>query len=128
MATFGPSFIASFATTADLSSFSYCIVKMSAAGLVEQSTASTEVLMGVLTDGVANGSSAKAGVSVAITGIAKVRAGAAVNTGQPLTSDGQGRALPAAAGDHIIGRALTDAGGADEIFECLLLPGLIQHA
>ena len=114
MATFGPSFIASFATEDDLSALSYSIVKMSASGLVVSGTASTDVLIGVLTDGVAAGASGdKAGVSVAITGIAKIRAGAAVATAEPLTCDGSGRAVPAAAGDHLIGRALSDAGGAD---------------
>lgn len=124
MATFGPSLIASFATDADLSGMAYRIVKTSASGVVTNTTAATDIMIGVLTDGVADGSSENQGVSVAISGIAKIKAGGVVAVGDQLTSNGDGRAIAAAGGNSIIGRALSPASGADEVIDCLLIPGL----
>lgn len=124
MATFGPSLIASFATDADLSGMAYRIVKTSASGVVTNTTAATDIMIGVLTDGVADGSAEPQGVSVAISGIAKIKAGGVVAVGDQLTSNGDGRAIAAAGGNSIIGRALSAASGADEVIDCLLIPGL----
>ena len=125
MATFGPSLIASFATTADLSSSEYLLVKASADGQVALATAkASDFVVGVLTDGVADGSSSAAGVSVQIAGIAKAKAGAAVAIGAALTCDSSGRAITTTTGgDNLLGRALTAASGANEIIEVLLQPG-----
>lgn len=124
MATFGPSLIASFATDQDLSDMAYRIVKTTASGVVTNTTAATDVMIGVLTDGVADGSSEKQGVSVAISGIAKVKVGAAVAIGVQLTSNGDGRAIASAGGNSIIGRALSPASGVGEVIDVLLIPGL----
>ena len=109
MATFGPSLIASFATNADLSGDSYRIVKVSGDNNVIRATATTDVLLGVLTDGVALGTAtAPSGVSVQIAGIAKIVAGVDnIQEGHPLSCDGQGRAVIATTGDHLIGRAIS---------------------
>tara|TARA_R110002110_G_scaffold349956_1_gene560012 strand:- start:41 stop:364 length:324 start_codon:yes stop_codon:yes gene_type:complete len=102
----------------------YHIVKTSAPGIVTNCTAATDVMIGVFTDGVGTGTATrKAGVSVAISGIAKIKAGAGVTIGSQVTSDGSGRAIHSVGGNSIIGRALS-AGGANEIIEVLLIPGL----
>ncbi len=125
MAMFGPSLIAPFATDADLSGSKYRLATVAGDGKVDEATGTGAMLVGILTDGVADGSSATAGVSVAITGIAKCEAGAAISPGDALTSDGSGRAINAAPGDNIVGRALTGASGSGEIIEVLLLQAII---
>lgn len=126
MAMFGPSLIAPFATDADLSSSKYRLAAVAGDGKVAQASNALVMIAGILTDGVADGSSATAGVSVAIAGIAKCEAGAAISQGDALTSDGSGRAVAAGApGDNIVGRALTGAAGIGEIFEVLVVQGQI---
>jgi len=126
MATFGPSLIGSFATNTDLSSSKYRLAVAAGDGLVDQGAGVGTMIVGILTDGVADGSAATAGVSVAIAGIAKCEAGAAISQGDPLTSDASGRAIAAGApGDNLVGRALTSASGAGEIFEVLVIQGVL---
>ena len=126
MATYAPQLVAAFQTNADLSGKSYCIVKISGDGNVIQASASTDVLLGVLTDGVADGSSSAAGVSVALNGIAKVVA--SVNNiadGHPLSCDSAGRAVICTSGDHMIGRAISSSSAVGDVIECVLTPGMV---
>lgn len=126
MAMFGPSLIAPFATDADLSGSKYRLAALAGNGKVVEASGVTVMIVGVLTDGVADGSSATAGVSVATTGIAKCEAGAAISQGDALTSDGSGRAIATTTGgDNIVGRALTGASGSGEIIEVLLMQAII---
>jgi len=125
MATFGPSMIAPFATDADLSSSMYRLAAVAGDGKVDQAVGGAVMLVGIMTDGVADGTSVTAGVSVSISGIAKCEAGAAISQGDALTSDGSGRAIAGAPGDNVVGRALTGASGAGEIFEVLVLQAMI---
>lgn len=124
MATFGPQLVAAFQTNADLSAKSYCIVKISGSNNVIQAAATTDVLLGILTDGVADGSASPAGVSVVINGIAKVVAGVNnIQEGHPLSCDSAGRAVICTSGDHMIGRAISTSSAVGDVIECVLTPG-----
>jgi hypothetical protein len=59
-------------------------------------------------------------VTLAVAGVVKVEAGAAVTAMDKVQSDATGRAITAASGDHVLGTALTAAAGAGEIIEVLL--------
>lgn len=61
-------------------------------------------------------------LDVEIAGIAPVQYGAVVAPGDPLTSDGDGKAVPATDADRVIGIAIEE-GELDEIGSVLLLPG-----
>lgn len=58
---------------------------------------------------------------VAISGIVKVVSGAAVTAGAKVQSDASGRAITAASGDHVLGKALTTTANAGELVEVLLV-------
>lgn len=58
---------------------------------------------------------------VAVSGIVKVVSGAAVTRGDKVQSDAAGRALTAASGDHVLGKALTSSGAAGQLIEVLLV-------
>ena len=60
---------------------------------------------------------------VAVAGISEIQAGAAVTRGDLLTSDANGKAIPAAAGQRIGGIAMAIA-VAEDIFDILLSPGV----
>ncbi|MBW5445859.1 DUF2190 family protein [Cohnella sp. CFH 77786] len=62
---------------------------------------------------------AGAALTVVTGGTAPVVAGAAINAGDPVTSDAQGRAVPAAAGNVINGVAL-EAAALDQPVEVLI--------
>lgn len=57
---------------------------------------------------------------VAFSGVVKVVAGDAVTRGAKVQSDALGRAITAASGDHVLGRALETAGAAGDIIAVLL--------
>lgn len=61
-------------------------------------------------------------LDVEIAGIAPVQYGATVAPGEPLTSDADGKAVPATTADRVIGIAVEE-GELDEIGSVLLLPG-----
>ena len=125
MSTFGPSTICSMGTTADLSGHAYCLVKLNGDRQVTNCSASSDVAIGVLTDGVADGSGGLAGVSVAIEGIAKVLTGAGnLAVGHLGTSDGSGKGVTAGSGNKFIGRCVA-AANENEIAEVLLYRGVI---
>jgi len=63
-------------------------------------------------------------IDVATEGIAHVEYGGAVALGAPLTSDAQGRAVTAAAGNRIIGIAQA-AGALGEIGAVQIAPGVL---
>ena len=123
MATFGPALMASFQTNTDLSSKQYCIVKISGNNNVIQASAVTDVLLGILTDAVADGSSSPAGVTVQLNGIAKIVAGVNnIQEGHPLSCDAAGRAVIATTGDHMIGRAIKTSSAVGDVIECVMTP------
>lgn len=72
-------------------------------------------------DGVLLNKPAAAGrdARVAIAGVVKVEAGGNVTAGDKVQSDNAGKALTAASGDHVLGRALT-GGASGELISVLL--------
>lgn len=72
-------------------------------------------------DGVLQNDPSAAGQAacVAISGVTKVYAGGSITRGQKVQADNGGKALTAASGDHVLGRALT-SGESGEIIEVLL--------
>lgn len=57
---------------------------------------------------------------LAVSGIVKVVCGAAVTRGGKVSSDNQGRAIPAVSTHHVLGRALTTTATAGEMVEVLM--------
>lgn len=53
-----------------------------------------------------------------------IRAGAAIAVGDLLTSDATGRAVPAASGNNVVGRATSAATAADQLINCYVQPGV----
>lgn len=100
----------------DLSSSQYCFVVEAADGQVDPSGD------GAQADGVLQNDPSAAGqaASVAISGVTRVKAGAATTRGGPVASDSTGRAVNAATGDRVLGRFLEAAANADEIVTILL--------
>jgi hypothetical protein len=80
-------------------------------GVVTQAAAGTAALIGT-TDEL--GKQSNGNVDVCLSGLPEVVCGAAVAAGAPLTADGNGAAVTAAAGNRIIGFAL-EAGAAGVI-------------
>jgi hypothetical protein len=94
-------------------------------------SAATNAFVGVVMDtlDVTKVTTGKAQVSIAIMGIARVKAGAAITKGAKLTNDTSARAVTvtrAAAGaqpQNIIGIAQTSCSNANEHVDVLLTPG-----
>ena len=94
----------------------YRFVKLDAQGRVIRCTVAGEAMVGVCRvpgqQGVANEP-----VGYVFGGVHPVIAGAAITPNQRVTTDAQGRAIPAAAGNVIAGTALTPAAAAGEHVE-----------
>jgi hypothetical protein len=102
----------------DLSAGQLLFVDVAADGQVDVVASAGADAIGVLqNDPAAAGRAA----SVAVLGVSKVVAGAAVTAGARVQSDASGRAIAAATGDVVLGRALTAASAAGEVIEVLLL-------
>lgn len=112
-----PSYFRTFDNQSGSDIGQYLIVKKDTSGvdLGALATAVTDILIGVTTEIVYSGRSA----SVQRGGRGKVIAGAAVSIGDPLTTDGQGRAVTASqapgATQNTIGRAVTAAAQAGDV-------------
>jgi hypothetical protein len=59
-------------------------------------------------------------IGLALGGQADAPVGAAVQAGQPVTTDGLGRVVPAVSGDFVLGQALSAAGNVGEFCTVLL--------
>ena len=95
----------------------YLAVKLGASdNSVVLASAGTDAILGI----VENKPLAGEGASVAISGIAKFTAGAAVALGAQVTSDANGKLVTATTGDIVIGRCVQAAGAEDEIGAVLL--------
>jgi hypothetical protein len=106
------------------------IVKPGASdGLVVAAAGATDGILGVTTD-----IDVKSGepCDVIHAGIALVKTGAAFAFGDPITSDGNGKAIKAApaatATDRILGYALGTSGAADELVDVLIQLGGLSNA
>lgn len=77
---------------------------------------------GVVTDGVLQNEPSAAGraASLRLLGVSKVHCGAAVTRGDLIASDATGRAVTAASGDYIQGRARETSAAAAEIITATL--------
>lgn len=91
-------------------------------GLVVQASAATQRLIGV-TGG--NGIAAGGCDSVEYAGIVPVEYGDDVAPGDPLTSDADGKAIPATAGQRIVGYAC-ESGGLGTIGSVNVVPGYVE--
>lgn len=108
-----------FTADADLSSSVYRIVRTSAAGKVNVASLNTSrEVLGVLQNAPESGRRA----DVAIGGISKIEAGAAITANAYVTCDSQGRAItkPSSGTYVVIGRAMQAAGAAGERIAVLL--------
>lgn len=98
----------------------YRIVAFAAtAGMVKQATGPTDTLIGT-TDELGKQSNGNA--DVAMTGLPEVQCGAVFAVGVPLTSDANGRAVAATAGQRIIGFGL-EPGAVEAVITYLKSPG-----
>lgn len=109
---------------ADLTAAKYRFVE-AASGKVTRCNAAGESALGVLQ----NDPDIDEAATVAILGsVTKVVAGAAIALDADITTDNQGRAVTAATGNKIHGKALIAAGAAGEIISVLLQPGAAASA
>jgi hypothetical protein len=97
-----PGIFKNFKVSGDLSP--YRIAALSAK-VITQATGPAQALIGT-TDEV--GKHSNSGADLALSGLPEVECGGAIAPGDALTSDAQGRAVKAAAGNRIIGFALED--------------------
>jgi len=118
----------SFIAAADLSAKKYFAAKISADNTVDLAGAVGDTFGGVIV--VEN--DIGRGVVCRLLGLSKAISGAAVTVGVYITVDGNGKFIDqaAAAGvnNTIWGIALSATSGADEIFQLMVLPQLIQGA
>lgn len=96
---------------ADLSSSQYFGVELSSGDVIVNS-ANGAVAYGVLQNEPESGEEA----TVAISGLTKATAGAAISQDADVAVDAGGKFITAATGDAIVGKALTAAGGDGEQF------------
>ena len=99
---------------ADLSAKQYTFVKISGTGVISVAAA-TDAPIGVLLNDPASGETA----AVAVSGIVKIKASAAIVAGVPVGTTATGTAVTLVAGTdttkYIVGRAITAAGAAGDI-------------
>jgi hypothetical protein len=99
---------------ADLSAKQYTFVKISGTGVIA-AAAATDIPVGVLLNDPASGETA----AVAVSGVVKVKASAAIVAGVLVGTTATGTAVTLVAGTdttkYILGRAITAAGAAGDI-------------
>lgn len=104
-----------FESGADLSADQFKFLKLSAGKVVLQDTAGASCVGVLITPAAATDRAVEVGAGEGQ--ILKIVAGAAVAVGNKVQSDGTGRAILAATGDHVQGTALTAASAAGELIE-----------
>jgi hypothetical protein len=104
----------SLAAGADLSAKQYTFVKLSGAGVVS-AAAATDIVIGVLQNAPKSGQTAE----VAIDGVTKLKASAAITVGALVGTTSTGTAVAVVAGTdttkYVFGQAITAAGAANDI-------------
>lgn len=83
-----------------------------------QASAASDALIGISTE---TGAPDGGRLDVIIDGVSNVEYGGTVAAGDPLTADAQGRAITAADGDNVVGRALI-AGVSGDIGSVIIAP------
>jgi hypothetical protein len=121
MANFSDGLVLSYPTTSDLSGSAYCAVELTSAGKVALLADGDSIALGILTDNVADGSTTEAMVSVQLTGVAKMKAGATITLGTNLAvmATTGGEATTATTGKYAIGIPLATTVDND-VFEVLI--------
>lgn len=109
----------SLLANADLSASQFCLVSVNSSGRLAVTGD------GASADGVLQNKPNAAAVvgSMAISGIAMVKAGAATTAGSDLASDASGRVVDVTTGDIVVGICLEAAGAANDIIPVLLRLG-----
>lgn len=107
-------------TGIDLSSSKYCCVSLASDNQLDLAVTNTINALGVLTDDVADGSATAKPVSVAISGVCKVVAGAACAAGLPVMVTTGGKVIAATTGKHIIGITLETAAADGDIVSMII--------
>ena len=97
---------------ANLSALQYTFVKLNAAGAVIAASAQGEDCIGVLQNDPLSGEECE----IVCVGVTKAKADSAVNEMDAITTAADGQADVAAAADFVLGKALTAAGAAGEVF------------
>lgn len=100
----------------DLSADQFKFVTLAADGQCDVHAAATDMPTGVLLN---NPAAAGRAAEVAIEGIVKVEASAAITVGANVTTTAAGLAVTAVATDSIVGIAMSTAGGVGELVEVL---------
>ena len=104
----------SLAAGADLSAKQYTFVKMSGTGVIS-AAAATDVVIGVLQNAPTSGKTAE----VAIDGVTKLKASAAISAGALVGTTSTGLAVAVVAGTdttkYVFGQAITAAGASGDI-------------
>ncbi len=109
--------------SADLHTDQYCAVKMSGVNTVTVVAAATDVAIGILQ----NKPVANEAAAIAVEGVSKARAGAAITAGAALMCDSSGRVITATGSTaHTLGQALETSTAADQIIS-VLLRSATQH-
>ena len=107
-------------TGTDFSSSKYCCVSLASDNQLDLAATNTINALGVLTDDVADGSATAKVVSVAVNGVCKVKAGAAVVAGAPVMVTTGGKVITATTGKHIIGITLETAAADGDIVSMII--------
>lgn len=112
-----PGFSMSLEASADLSAFQHHFVEVDSNGQLTISNSAGESVFGVLQND--PGAQGVAG-SVMKTGVSKVVAGAAIAAGALVQTNASGRAITAASGDFVVGRAIDAVGANGEVVSVAL--------
>jgi len=123
MAEFGKAIddVAGLAAGEDLSGKQYTAVYLSAANQVKFATSqNSSLLYGILQNKPQSGEAA----AVRDLGTTKWIAGAAVTAGDPLTTNGSGRAIKATSGAMVVGQALDTVGADGETLTARVHPAV----
>ncbi|QGJ88098.1 RecA-like DNA recombinase [Arthrobacter phage Edmundo] len=96
----------------------YTGVKLNGSAAVVKFAAITDAPFGVLQDAPKAGDPAR----VAISGVSKVRAGAAIGAGVEFSFSAAGLAVPAASTSYVVGTTLSAAGSSGEIISAVIDP------
>ena len=112
--------ILTFKTDENLSASKYRCVRLGSDGLVGLTASTTIPPTGVTTADVADGSSTAAAVSVAVSGVVNVEAGAAIEEGVAVMADTGGKVITCTSGNVALGIALEDAGADGDMISVLI--------